>query len=97
MNHTLNLADPFVDKILAEKIQELNKYFGFKLGYEPKIFILPDRKTIQLYRRTIEFYKNENTPKWLDAWTYNKEIFIHLQYINLSPPPSRTFVCHFLV
>jgi len=84
------ISDSFVNKIVNSAIKELNKYFGFKLGYEPSIFILPDRQSINAARRTIPFLKNEETPKHIDAWIYKKNLYI-LSRINYNEESQNNY------
>jgi hypothetical protein len=64
------IQDSFVDEIYDKAIKNLNLFFGFNWEHnQPKIFILPNRKTIDLF-------KGESTPEWVTGWADGNNIFL---------------------
>lgn len=68
--HLTYIKDSFIDKIYEQALNDLNNFFEFKWTQnKPKIFILPNRQTIDLY-------KEEKTPRWVTGWADGNNIFI---------------------
>lgn len=64
------VKDEFVDKIYEKTLEKLNNFFEFKwMVNKPQIFVLPDRKTIDIFQL-------DKTPDWLVAFAYGTNVFI---------------------
>lgn len=64
------VSDSFIDKIYEEASKQLNDFFDFKWeAKKPKIYVVPDRKTINMLL-------GEETKSWVVGWSDKKDIFI---------------------
>ncbi len=71
-------TNPTLQKHKDKAIKDLNNFFGQKWVYNtPKIFIVNDRKTINLLRE-------EKTENWVVGWSWGKSAIFILNPENIS-------------
>ncbi len=63
-------VDLFTDKIYKNALVQLNNFFGFEWrDKKPKIYVVPDRKTIDMMI-------GEKTKSWVVGWADKGDIFV---------------------
>lgn len=74
----INVEDPELQEYKDTAMKELNKFFGKQWIYNtPKLFIVDDRKTIDLLRE-------EKTEDWVVGWSWGRNAIFILNPKNIS-------------